>query len=614
MDLKKRFHVTLVVLLLLVILLFSASYAWLSLSLAPEITDIDTNVGANGSLEIALLSDTTYMDPLLIQTKVGDSAAVQDAVDSNLSWGNVVDLSDERYGMRELSLLPAQLNLSVTENGSYQTADNMLNVAEFGMDGRITILSRGTVSAVYQENNFTYYVSGQKYGVRAIGTISNLTSQQKALALARTEAQTYTAAAARTVKNIWRDHGPELMELFQRRYSLETDTCSKNDTKVVRDMALKMQTALEYADLVLRQGMIGIAASQIKDEPDFERLQSAVSNTDIPLSMIIDSAGVPVPENLRDCITRLDEMKTEVLTVIAGCNAFSDTVSWQEVETVLDILVDADSVYLGEKMLSEKDALTQVPDGSMLTLLPESGVMAEAAQFAGNYSAFFRWTETCNIEARTVDPVEIPHLVAVVETLKETSAAVGGWTRANLDDTYGYAMDLAFRCNMETELLLQTVPAAREAGNAEYPQTQGGGSFMRFTSEVMETERLVRLMDTIRIGFLDDHGQLIAVAKLNTSNYEEQEEGVFAPLYLYDFRLDETGKLEIGQRRSEDTTILPLSRNTPTVITAVVWLDGDHVSNDMVGHLKEQSMSGILNLQFASASDLRPSGIPMEKN
>ena len=131
MDLKKRFHVTLVVLLLLVILLFSASYAWLSLSLAPEITDIDTNVGANGSLEIALLSDTTYMDPLLIQTKVGDSAAVQDAVDSNLSWGNVVDLSDERYGMRELSLLPAQLNLSVTENGSYQT-DSAAQEAEIG--------------------------------------------------------------------------------------------------------------------------------------------------------------------------------------------------------------------------------------------------------------------------------------------------------------------------------------------------------------------------------------------------------------------------------------------------------------------------------------------------
>ena len=55
-------------------LLVSATFAWLVLSRAPEIAGIDTNVGANGGLEIALLFPSTFQDPSLITTKIGDSA------------------------------------------------------------------------------------------------------------------------------------------------------------------------------------------------------------------------------------------------------------------------------------------------------------------------------------------------------------------------------------------------------------------------------------------------------------------------------------------------------------------------------------------------------------
>ena len=54
-------------------LLVSAGYAWLTMSLVPEVSGINTHIGSNGSLEIALLNENTYIDPSEIKTLVGSS-------------------------------------------------------------------------------------------------------------------------------------------------------------------------------------------------------------------------------------------------------------------------------------------------------------------------------------------------------------------------------------------------------------------------------------------------------------------------------------------------------------------------------------------------------------
>jgi len=109
------------------------------------------------------------------------------------------------------------------------------------------------------------------------------------------------------------------------------------------------------------------------------------------------------------------------------------------------------------------------------------------------------------------------------------------------------------------------------------------------------------------VGFLSDRNTLLGVAKLNVSNYEEQEEGILAPLYLYEYALESDGSLSIGARKKEDASLLELPQNSPVIVTVVVWLDGDHVDNSMVSDSGKQSMSGVLNLQFASSADLLPS-------
>ena len=364
MNLAKKVNITFIALLLCLIVLVSATVAWLTISLSPEVTSIDTNVGANGSLEIALLSNTTYVDPQLIRTSPGDSAAVQNPLESNLSWGNVVELSDEAYGMAQLSLHPARLNLQQGENGFYING-SLLKVAEFGIDGRISILSDQTVSAIHEENSFVYYVEKQNYGVRAIGTISHIALQQTALASARTLSQSYTASASRTAKNVWRDSGPLLMDIFSRRYADGQTQFTAVDIEAVKSAATQMQQALQYTELTIRQGIIGAAASRTEDEMEFENIYSMLNNNNMPLSVIINSAGGSIPGDFKTWIDELNTMKADVQTVITGCGVLAGRCTWEQLEPLLDVLVNADKVYLEDYTLSKAKAYENLKENNL---------------------------------------------------------------------------------------------------------------------------------------------------------------------------------------------------------------------------------------------------------
>ena len=105
------------------IMLVSSTYAWFTLSTAPEVTGITTNVGANGNLEMMLLtgydedlnpgSYYSEADDLGVASKVGDSiAATGDVATSNVTWGNLVDLNSSEYGLDNVVLAPARLNVT----------------------------------------------------------------------------------------------------------------------------------------------------------------------------------------------------------------------------------------------------------------------------------------------------------------------------------------------------------------------------------------------------------------------------------------------------------------------------------------------------------------------
>lgn len=141
-------------LLVSAILLSLTTYAWFILSTAPEVTEMQTTAGANGSLEIALQTGESANG---ILDRVGSSSAVGSLKEANSTWGNVVDLSGPTYGLQGLSLLPARLNMKA--NGTVSKSSPLI-MPLFGQDGRISELAN--LNSMRYDDTVKNYVAGQQ--------------------------------------------------------------------------------------------------------------------------------------------------------------------------------------------------------------------------------------------------------------------------------------------------------------------------------------------------------------------------------------------------------------------------------------------------------------------
>ena len=94
---------------------------------------MDTTVAGNGSLEIALLPTDGDVTAITSGrgasgTYAGGSAA---ATAANVSWGNLLDLSDASYGLGKIQLTPAHAEATTTGG----TTTFTFGTVEFGYDG-----------------------------------------------------------------------------------------------------------------------------------------------------------------------------------------------------------------------------------------------------------------------------------------------------------------------------------------------------------------------------------------------------------------------------------------------------------------------------------------------
>ena len=164
-GLRERVIAVALLLAMSVAMMTSATFAWITLSRAPEVSGVSTTVAANGNLEIALV-DSEGSRPN--ESQVGDSSATkgQSVVASNITWGNLVNLSDPAYGLEKLTLRPAQLNTA-------SLLESPLYGAVYGQDGRITQLSSSFAYAIWNPpagEKPGYFGVSDDYGVRAISS------------------------------------------------------------------------------------------------------------------------------------------------------------------------------------------------------------------------------------------------------------------------------------------------------------------------------------------------------------------------------------------------------------------------------------------------------------
>lgn len=128
--------------------------------------------------------------------------------------------------------------------------------------------------------------------------------------------------------------------------------------------------------------------------------------------------------------------------------------------------------------------------------------------------------------------------------------------------------------------------------------TQGGGSCYTFyASTEADQKRFLDLLGSMRVAFIDGEGNLIGAATMDTEHYYPENGKVTVPLAL-----DKTSAVKLGVDKDGDAVygLMPLVKNAATRVTAIVYLDGQKLTNQMV--LASGDIQGNLNVQFGSCT------------
>lgn len=705
-SMRRKLYSALSMLLVSGIMMVTSSYAWFVMSTAPEVKGIQTQVGANGALEIALLDQNSWTD--LSRLDMGDidenATTEQNTVEANLTWGNLVNLESATYGLSNIILQPSRLNIKqsgIEGTDDYTILGTLLKTPVYGEDGRVKKLEEKAVASIYKAEDKAFNETG--YGVRAIGTAANMSTFQLGMNAARTQISNFTTSGRSAASTALNTHGGNMASIAVA-YALQgkEDGYTKQDIENIRALAVDMQAAVDQIENGMRQvyaGYITTAASGVT-AADYQAALDEINNPNTTLAALdAKYPAITTEYDISDFITKLENTKKLVKDATEKCDAFisqNRTYTWTEISGIITPLVNIDKMTLGGKNVTQlknelKDengkinfeaALKLVQGGLNITVPSGSGLLSEIADFVGDYTATVA-VKNVTVGGNHLDSVDVgmetkttynpPILTACSNKLaaQELIEATGS---SAITDYYGYAIDLAFRTNAtNSSLQLQTEPANRiyNDGSSQNEALQGGGSYMTFKTEAgLSATKMVKLMNGVRVVFMDKSQNVLKLAKLDTTlgknNYDQITEGqtdnnyaylnafpsetattyqksdiiskavydglpangtvkfetaadgtntVTAKLYLYEFSMttkpnaDGTTHQTGGitiGNKITSTAITALEADTPMIVTALVYLDGSVVNNSMVAASALQSMTGTLNLQFSSSAQLMP--------
>lgn len=688
-DIKTKLMAAICMLLVSSIMMVSTTYAWFTLSTAPEVTGITTAVGANGNLEMALLPKDGQL--ISITSEAGDST--KDTEAKNVTWGNLVDLSDTTiYGLDKITLFPAKLN-AATEDANKNPltlAAAMLYTPTYGADGRVSELVANTVNGYYDKQT-TSFSPNDFYGVRAVGTASGMTDRQLDYRNARSAANTAKAQAANQASQSLNNNGSALANIAIE-YGMGADTASfgQSDVQALRRIINDLKGTdgvLDRIETAYIQYILAYAASKDSGAEDtvWQAVSGAVETAGATLESVIAAIGEDkLPEALKTAIGKykttvssVNTADTNLQTLEAKLTTDAEaTFTWDEIKTAMTPLANPAAMTINGFAAGEvKDKLGELVSsvtaqgGLKVIMGTGAGVYADIADQSGNYTASITIEEvkyngivlnnmTARMEtATTVSPVYLDAIGTAVEGAGAPENA--GNTVLPITDMYGFIVDLAFRTNAaDSKLLLQADAVDRIYSGNTNEETMGHGTSMTFqaTTPDFTNDQVKSLMGSIRIVFFDptNGNKVLATAKLDVANATLGADGITAKMYLYTLSAGGTTYTEAtaeqkadasvtlytkgaddsytaytrpadsaavpegtyyvattttaGENKIKDNAIMPLTQNTAHALSILVYLDGENVGNDDVAATASTSMTGKMNLQFASSATL----VPME--
>lgn len=656
LNIKSKLMAAVAMLLVAFFMVISSSYAWFTLSTAPEVTGIYTAVGANGNLEIALYTGTD------ITSNVGDSAYETNKtfLDSNKTWGNLVNLGAEDaegnniYGLDKISLLPAVLNLEGNETDGYtlKTAYQPLMTPEYQADGRISALAANTSTGVYLDGAFA--ANETAYGVRAIGTQSGMSAQEIAWRTARADINSATNAAVAAAKNSLSANANSLASMLITKAADRAGTATY-DIQFVDSIISGVTTANDkIAEAIVAYVKAAAAkAGETLDETNYKLVETAVSVltiTQISVTTASNATGyavdvsvsyndgtanqtsisIPVGKNVYEAYS-IYKSNEQAITA-AGNATVNDksAATWTEVNGVLIAsgLVNIDNMTVNGFTAAQLKAnisqlIASVGTGITVQMPSGSGVYSDIAEVCGNYTVKDVQIAVDGSSFGVEDVTLTAQMATTVSEHWDMYTEIGTARLPNVDsanqsvtitDYYGYAIDLAFRTNAaDSYLMLQTSAVNRIYTEGGSDETMGKGSTMTFTvTEGFTTQQAAELMKSIRIVFVDSTNKIVAIGALDADNAIVSGEDVIkANVYLYNFTVGATNSITLGDKLAdnakdgEQQQLMALAKNEQVRLSAYVYLDGENVGNEDVANAAT-SMTGSLNLQFSSDATLVP--------
>lgn len=693
-------------LLVSAILMCLTSYAWFILSTAPEVSNLKTTAGANGALEIALQSTNEAGNGRAdITSAVGSSHAVKSAAESNTYWGNVVDLT-EGYGLDNIQLYPSRLKLIPNTTGDGYTVDpnTILQVPQFGQDGRVTSLLNATKTHYNKDGQF---VTGANYGVNVLGAVNSDKEDQGAqgntitltyrrdtvLKQAREKVAAYRTDLRSDMTSLIARNSMGIMTmLITTVFNIPMDKETKYNT--VKDYVASMDAAVSEATDAVRWALLANAVADEKnfssDNPEDMKALGNIYSTYMQLPLtgedsiesvanqygykeVAQAAQALTTANSR-IMSAKNQINDETMDVTNAALALVNTDEAAAHGMVVEGEEDEDAkpgpadkvkpayialaedftygrttetvyMFIAQKNMNLFSALASVVGdyvGDMTVWVADEGGMVgeEPADLSGYTKWVYTIKASCGSGSVTDEGVwrvwkDVDDLSSVTKQEDGTFAAdanVGALgtvlnqiegieapgviqvevKRPNVT-AYGYSVDLAFKSSEATNLLLQQTGIGRVSGNDEDPDLLGGGSTVEFTvAGDMTTEQVKSLLQGVYIVFMNTGtGSIYKVAAVDPDSVAVKllpyPAKATATLALYEPAFDEAGNLSLGRKITGDNQVITaMSADTPYYISAVVYLNGDAVDATAFSATEELSLTGALNLQFASSVTLTP--------
>lgn len=478
-ELRERVIAVALLLAMSASMLGTASFAWLTISKNPEVTAVNTTVAANGNLEIALATGTTYTPVEPGESKVGDSSAAegQSVTAANITWGNLVNLADPSYGLEKMVLRPAQLNESAL-------LTSPLYGATYGDDGRTKNLSSDFAYSTWEpaneeEGREEGFLIGNKLGVRAITSVvyqenAGTAFQAKKI---RDVAEQMNTNAGQAYKNITMDK--DLMGSLATVMGIYLTAMlnESNETVKYQDVYNLSEIFRLFIEAyaLQAQAMVNLANFQLfvwnSTGEETTSYQEYTVETLLAASESTLKPGVYLPglNQMKKDYTMLqnnyssEAVENDMMELVAQAEAAGE-IPYDSMEKIVDSLVIVGDCLVGNKTVNalaadKSDAINLVMGGGTHEVKITNGVLYNFEKLNGTHAKIenmrvkARYLIEVTLQANITTNAPIPHQFQL-GLERGDSNNKGGALTGYSQDTYGLAIDLWARTNGEGSHLI----------------------------------------------------------------------------------------------------------------------------------------------------------------